>query len=357
VYHPLGPWKAKEDHATPYFVGLDVSKKTTSVCVTDRDGAIVQEGVVETSPNALVGFLRGDGRRYIRVGMETGTLSAWLYEGLTRNGLPVVCVENRSAHSIMKVQRNKTDRNDARGIAALMRQGSYRAVHIKSAASQQARAMIAARQLLIEKARDVANSIRSLLLGLGLKLDAGRPTTFAWRAKALAAPDDFANRLVEPLLNVLAALQREKAAIEASLLQMANADPVCRRLTTAPGIGPLTALIFRSAVDQPRRFAKSRLIGVHFGLTSRTFQSGGSSVQGRITRWGDGTVRRALVMAAWTLMKKTLRRSWLSDWVAEIAARRGGGRAMVAGARRLAIILHRMWITETDFQWEASMKA
>jgi transposase len=337
----------------PYFVGLDASKRTTHICVIDRDGAVVDEGVVETSPKAIASFLRGQRRRYVRVGMEAWSIAAWLYDGLSKAGLPIVSIEARSAHAFLKANRNKTDRNDARAIAQLMRLGRYRVVHMKSLASQHVRALLTTRRLLVDKAGDIENAVRSLLLGAGLKLEHLRRRTFEARVRQLVEGSGLLRSLVESLLSVRAAIRLEKASIDKALSALAHADPVCVRLMTAPGVGELTALHFRSAVDEPRRFSKSRSVAAHFGLTPRIWQSGETAVRGRITCWGDAQVRRALVLSAWTYLKKSTRRSWLHDWADQIAARRGRGKAMVAVARRLATVLHRMWLSETDFRVNA----
>lgn len=194
----------------PYFVGLDSSKRTTSVCVIDRDGAVVREGVVATDPRAIVAFLRGERRRYVRVGIEAWTLSSWLYEGLTAAGLPTVCIEVRHAHGVMKAQRHKTDRNDAKGIAELMRLGAYRKVHVKSRASQEARAMITVRTLLVEKTRDLSNAIHGLLLSFGIKLGRLKPGTFEQRVRALVAGRGVVQELADALLQARAAILRQR---------------------------------------------------------------------------------------------------------------------------------------------------
>jgi transposase len=340
----------------PYFVGLDASKETTHICVMDRDGAVVETGVVETAAKTIAGFLRGQRRRYVRVGAEAWAISSWLHEGLAKAGLPIVLIDARHAHGLLKSQRNKTDKNDARGIADMMRVGVYRPVHVKSAASQETRMLLAARAMLTLKAHDVANFIHGVLLGAGLKLARLQRRTYEARVRALIAGSPFMKSLIEPLLAARAAILRERDGIEARLLTTARADPVCQRLMTAPGVGELTALIYRSSIDEPARFPRSRALGPHLGLTSRTYQSGDVEWRGRITKCGDGILRRALVTAAMTSLKKNTRESWLKAWARGVAERRGGMKAAIAVARRLAVVLHRMWVTQTDFRWEAPVQ-
>ena len=336
----------------PYFVGLDTSKKTTSVCVIDAAGVVVREGVVETSPPAIIGFLRGEGRRYARVGMEAWSIAPWLYAGLAKGRLPIFCIEVHHAHGILKTRRNKSDRNDARGIAEMMRVGAFRQVHVKSDWSREVRAMLVARTALVTKAGDLANLIGGTLLTFGLKLGRLQRRTFERRALALTEQNPAARAVVAPLLRARAALIEERNAIESRLLAIAQSDPVCRRLMTAPYVGPLTALLYKTAIDEPGRFGRSRNVGAHLGLTPRLHQSGEISTLGRVTRAGDAAVRTALFIAAIGQLKTNVRPNWLRAWALDLAERRGRKKAAVALARRLAIVLHRMWISETDFRWE-----
>jgi transposase len=334
----------------PHYVGLDVSKATTSICVVDGAGERVAEGVVETEPHAIIAFLRGSGRRYARIGIEAMSMTPSIYEPLGKAGLPIICIENRLAHNVLSTRRNKTDRNDARGIAEIMRAGIYRQVHVKTRASLEVKTMLAARRFLVSKRRDIDNLIGAFLLQDGQKLPRGSIGTFLRRVEATSRS---ASRLVQDTLQSLLELRStvlEKIAlIEARLEEIADADPICRRLTTAPGVGKLTALIYRVGVDIPERFAKSRLIGAHFGMTPTSKQSGNVRRRGRITRCGDGYVRSALHNAARAVMRSRTHPSALKIWGKNVERKRGYWKALVAVARKLAVILHRMWVTETDF--------
>lgn len=336
----------------PYFVGLDVAKRSTSICVLDELGAIVEERSVETSPKAIIGALRGGRRRYRRLGMEGGPLSAWLYEGLAKAGLPITNIDARHAHAVLSTRRNKTDRNDARGIAELMRAGTYRISHIRSRESRELRSLLVAREAIVTKRADIDSVIMAVLLGFGLKLAAGARKTFAARAEVLGRTDAGAWAVIEPLLRVRAALVEECRHFDARVEELAKEDTVCRRLMTAPGIGPLAALAFKSAIEFPERFPASRTVGAHFGLTPRTHQSGERDVRRGITHAGDRMVRRLLYLAARSLSRRGARSSWLSMWARSLLERIRYNKAMVAVARKLAVVLHRMWMTETDFRWE-----
>jgi transposase len=230
-------------------------------------------------------------------------------------------------------------------------------MRIKSAACREMRAVLTVRTVLMQKAQDVENAIRGLLVGMGMAAGRLDKRPFEQCVRRIVEKDPIARRLVEPLLTVRATLRREQFEIEAHLRATAREDAVCRRLMTAPGIGELIAMTFRVAVDDPARFARSRTVGAHFGLTPTTHQSGEGTRSGRISRRGDGAVRTALVLAAKVLFRKNVRQSWLTTWAAQVAARRGGAKAMIAVARKLAVVLHRMWVSETDFRWNVESSA
>ena len=339
----------------PCFVGLDASKITTHICVLDEAGRLVEEGITESDPRAIVAFLRGKRRRYAKVGLEAWSLASWLYIGLAKAGLPVIVIEAFHAHSVLTAaRRNKTDRNDARGIAELMRQGIYKTVHVKTSESQDIKTELSVRKLLLTKAHDVENGVQGLLLLHGIKLKRGLNATFERHAMELAIPAPRARELIRPLLAVRRCILDEVARFDIRLKNLAASDPVCQRLMTAPGVGTMTALTFRAAIDEPTRFTRSRSVGVHLGLTPRTRQSGGKETRGGISKMGDASARTALFLAAITQMRRSTRPSWLKTWGEQVAARRGRKKAVVAVARKLAVTLHSMWVNQTDFRWSVT---
>jgi transposase len=208
--------------------------------------------------------------------------------------------------------------------------------------------------LMAKKAMDIEKAIGNFLLSSGLKLARLRRKTFERRVRALIAGKPFLAELVEPLLEMRAALKQRAAAYEARVIAIAKADPVCARLVSAPGISWLTAITYRTCLDEPARFTRSRNLGPHLGLTPKTLQSGERVRNGRITRWGDRSVRTALYNSARGLLRTQIRPSWLSVWGKALAARRGKKTAIIAMARRLAVVLHRMRLDNTDLRWEAS---
>ena len=208
-----------------YFVGMDVGKKLTAVCVMDAEGAVVERGEVETTPRALVAFLRGRGWRYRRIGMEAGDMASWLYAGLIKAKLPVLQIDPCHAHSVLSAQRHKTDRNDAQGIAELMRLGAYKGVHTKSRESQDQRALLVARQTLMVKRVDLDTVIRALLRSLGLKLPRYISQSFAARVRALGEASQARWLAVEPLLLARDALAEQIKVLERQIDSVAQAVP------------------------------------------------------------------------------------------------------------------------------------
>jgi transposase len=232
-----------------------------------------------------------------------------------------------------------------------MRTGWYRAVHVKSPASRSWRALLAARRLVLNKMRDVENGLRALLREAGLKL--GRPARreLAARVRELTAGDPVLSAVAEPLLAVVEVMSRELAGLTKQVLAVVRDEPVCRRLMGVPGVGPLTALAFRATIDRPDRFRRSRDVGAHLGLTPKRYQSGETDVQGGISRCGDELARTALYEAAHSLLVRSRKWSALRAWGTQVAKRRGIARARVAVARKLAVVMHRVWVDGAEFRW------
>jgi transposase len=270
-----------------------------------------------------------------------------LHQALTEAGIPAICIETRQAKAAMGAMPNKTDRNDARGIAQIMRTGWYRAVHVKSSCCRSWRALLTARRMVLNKRRDIENGLRALLR------EVGTPSrrNFAARVIELAADDPVLSALARSLLSVIAAMTEEIDRFTKRVLDEVRIEPTCRRLMTVQGVGPFTALAFRATIDRPDRFRRSRDVGAHLGLTPRRYQSGETDVQGRISRCGDELARTALYEAAHSLLIRSTKWSALRAWGMNVAKRRGMARARVAVARKLAVILHRMWTDGTEFRW------
>jgi transposase len=334
-----------------YFAGLDVSVKETSVCIVDDAGKIVREARVASEPEALLQVLTNTIYRLKPVGLEAGPLSQWLYSVLAEAGLPVICVETRHMRAVLKAQINKTDRNDARGIAQMMRVGLYRPVHVKTLRSQKLRMLLTHRKLLQSKAIAIENDLRATLRNFGLKVGIVGTVKFEARIKELVANLPDVALLVEPLLVVRRVLREQVGILHRRLLAVVRDDDVCRRLMTIPGVGPVVALTYRVTVDLPARFRNSKAVGAVFGLTPSRYQSGESDRIGTISRCGDEMMRMMLYEAAQSMLVRSAKWSWLKAWAMKIARHRGMKKAIVALARRLAVIMHRIWVDGTEFRW------
>jgi len=347
----------KEKRSMDHFAGLDVSVKETCVCIVDDTGKIVREVKVASEPEALLAVLKNPAYRFKRIGLEAGPLSQWLYSALAEAELPVVCVETRHMQAVLKAQVNKTDRNDARGIGQMMRVGLYRPVHVKTLRSQKLRMLLTYRKLLVSKAIAIENDLRGTLRNFGLKVGMVGKVNFEARIRELVEnlPDPAV--LVEPLLVVRRVLREQIGILHRRLLAIVRDDDVCRRLMTVPGVGPVVALTYRATVDVPARFRNSKAVGASFGLTPSKYQSVEINRTGSISRCGDEMMRVMLYEAAQVMLTRTNKWSWLKAWAMKIARHRGMKKAIVALARRLAVILHRIWVDGTEFRWTREVLA
>jgi transposase len=334
-----------------YFAGLDVSVKQTCVCIVDDTGRLVREVKVASEPEALLPVLTNPIYRFKRIGLEAGPLSQWLFGALAEAGLPVICVETRHMRAVLQAQINKTDRNDARGIAQMMRAGLYRPVHVKTLRSQKLRVLLSHRKLLQSKAIALDNDLRGTLRNFGLKVGVVGASKFEARIRELVEPLPDLAGLVEPLLIVRRTLREQIGILHGRLLAIVRTDDVCRRLMTVPGVGPVVALTYRATVDVPARFRNSKAVGAVFGLTPSRYQSGEIDRTGAISRCGDEMMRAMLYEAAHIMLVRLAKWSWLKAWAMKIARRRGMKKAIVALARRLAVILHRIWVDGSEFRW------
>jgi transposase len=326
-----------------YYAGIDVSLEYSSVCVVDGTGKIMRERKVASEPGALIDWFRSQGLALERIGLEAGPLSQWLYAALREAGFAVELLETRHVRDAFKAMPVKSDRNDARGIAHLMRLGWFRPVHCKSIEAQETRAVLTARKLLQSKLRDIENSLRGMLRGFGLKVGKTTERTFADRIRELVAGHPGLELVAQALLEAHAVLRREFNGLDKQVQKLARSHPSAKLLMTAPAVGPIVALTYASAIDDPKRFSSSKATGAHFGLTPKKYQSGQTDYTGRISKIGDASVREALYQAAHVMMTKPVRNcSALKSWAMRIAKRAGMRKAKVALARKLAVILHRM---------------
>lgn len=340
-----------------YYGGIDVSLEESSVCVVDSNGGIAHEAKVASEPAALIAWFDALGFAVVRIGLEAGPLSQWLYAGLAEAGLAVELLETRHVRGAFKAMPVKTDRKDARGIAQLMRLGWFRPVHCKSLSAQEVRALLTARKLVQSKLHDVEMSLRGILRGFGLKVGKTTPRSFEARVRELVAAHATLTTVAEALLAARGGLARELGGLEKRVRALARRDARARLLMTTPGVGTIVALTYVSAIDDPSRFRSSKMVGAHFGLTPKKYQSGETEVSGRISKIGDRGVRTALYEAANVILTRPVRGSALKRWAMAVAKRAGMRKAKVALARKLAVVLHRMLVDGAAFNAEKAAAA
>ena len=340
-----------------HYVGLDVSLKQTSICVVNQTGLVVREGVVDSDPEAIAEFVRSKAPEAVRIGLETGPTTTWLWTELSRLGLPMICIDARHAKAVLKIQINKSDRNDAAGIARIMQTGWFKEVRVKDLDSHSIRALLASRALLVKIKRDLENQVRGLLKNLGLVIGRAKFNVFAARAEELIEGRPELVAAIGPLLDARKAIEHHVGDLDRKVLKLARHDVQVRRFMTAPGVGPITALCFKATIGDPTRFNRSRSVGAYVGLTPRRHSSGEIDWSGRISKCGDAMLRTYLFEAANVLLTRVPKWSALKAWGMKLAKRSGLRKAKVAVARKLAVILHRMWIDGTEFNWSTKKAA
>src|SRR5262245_628065 len=333
------------------YTALDVSLRSVAICVVDEHGEVRYEAKVEADVDRIVARLRSFSADVRIVGFEAGTLTQYLTYGLQAAGFEVICLEARQVSAALAAMRNKTDRNDARGIAQILRTGWYSRVHVKSQESHQIRLLLSSRRAVLCKCVDLENELRGLLKVFGVRLPSKvSHGAFDATVHPLINSDPMLARALLPMLEARLVLYRAYLKLDNEIKAIVRTDPTCQRLMTVPGVGAVTALTFKAAVDDPRRFKSSRTVAAHFGLTPRRFQSGETDNPGRISKAGDPEVRSALYVAAHALVTRACAWSSLKAWGVRLAKTRGHRRAVIAVARKLAVILHKMWMNGTDFR-------
>jgi transposase len=335
------------------YVGLDVSLEQTSICVVDDSGKALWQGKCASTSEALAAVIRAKAPGVVCVGLESGPLSSWHWHELKKLGLPVVCLDARHAKAALSLQLNKTDQNDARGLAQIVRTGWYREVAVKSVDSQLLRSLLTTRAQLVRMRVDLANQIRGTLKPFGRVVGKGGGRPFIERVHSLVAGGPL-QEVAEALLTAWQAVSSQVAALSRRLVAIGRQDTAVKRLMTAPGVGTLVAMAYVSVIDAPERFANSSKVGAYVGLTPRRYQSGEEDYTGRISRCGDKLLRTCLFEAAGIILHRVSKWSALKAWGTRLAKRAGTRKATVAVARKLAVILHRMLRDGTEFRWSPS---
>lgn len=334
-----------------HYIGLDVSNKTVSVCVIDNKGTIIDERELCMHAPDVLTHLASWKATVVHVGFEAGQLAPWLYHTLKEAGYPAVCLEVRHMSAAIKAQAAKTDRNDARGMAQMLRLGWYKATHVKSPEMQKIRMLLTHRKHLDGQVLGMMNTVRGSLKAFGIRLGNVGHKVFAETVREKIACDNMMGLAIEPLLSALETLQKSLAAMDATVKKLAREDTVCRKLMTVPGIGPVNALTFKATIEDPARFSRARDIGPYLGLVPRKYASGQIDHNGHITKTGDRMLRCYLFEAALNVLTRLKRDCPLRTWGRDLAKRSSLYRAAVAVARKLAMICLSVWRKDTEFTW------
>jgi len=334
-----------------HYIGLDVSMKETSICVIDETGKIVYEGIEESDPTKLVTHIKALKLNVEKIAIESGSISHWLVSQMQKQGTPVICVDARHLAAILSLNVNKTDKNDARGIATALRGGLYREVHLKSQVHVDVCSLITARKTLVNQRTKLKNTIRGLLKSYGIRLLTTGTNSFSEKVneslQGLPFPPATA---ITAVLKGFQALDEQVLKLEKQIKIEAQNDPDICLLMSIPGVGPITALSFKAAIGDPARFQDSRFVGAYLGMTPHQYSSGETQRLGRISKRGTAAVRSLLYEAAVVMLTRTKVWSKPKAWALKILRKKGMKKAAVALGRKLAVIMHRMLITKQAFK-------
>lgn len=331
------------------YVGLDVAQRSTEICVLDTQGEVIWQGACDSNPAAIHAAVSQHAPSCEIIAFETGPLAVWHWHSLSELGLPVVCLHARHVHAAIALQVNKTDKNDALAIAQVAKSGWFRPVDVKSFDSHRVRLMLTARARVVSMRVALYSQIRGVLKTFGIVLPPGRGARFERIVTEAIQRDIYLEQVVGPLLGLWRSLSDELRCDNRDLARLARKSTTCKILMTAPGVGVLTALAFMSTIDNPARFKRSEDVGAYLGLTPKRYQSGAVDRTGRISKTGDRMTRSLLFEAANVLLTRSKSDSSIKNWGCDLALRVGRKKAKVAVARKLAVVMHRMWSNGTPF--------
>jgi len=323
------------------YIGLDVSMKETAISIR-RDGKRIWRGKCASDPAVIASLLRKHAPSAKRVIFETGPLSVWFYHALCAEGLPAICIDARHAKAALDMAANKTDANDADGLAHLAEVGFYREVRVKGFDSMLTRTLVSARTRLVRITTELSNQIRGLMKTFGLVVPAGKGSKFDEHVRALLVDQKDLAAIVLPVLEAWRSMRLRAAELGRQLIADARKSEACQLLMSIPGVGTVTAICFTTAIEDPNNFKKSRSVGAWLGLTTRRYQSGQVDYDGHISRRGDRHVRSLLYEAATVILTRSSAESGLRTWGLALKERLGFKRAAVAVARKLAVTMHAM---------------
>jgi transposase len=323
------------------YIGLDVSLKETAVSIR-RDGKRVWRGKCASDPQALATLIRKHAPAAKRVVFETGPLSVWFFHALTAEGVPAICIDARHAKAALNMAANKTDANDADGLAHLAEVGFYREVRVKGYDSMLSRTLISSRTRLVRIGTELSNQIRGMMKTFGLLVPSTKGGRFDDQVRRLLADNEALARIILPVLEAWRSVRLRAAELGRQILANARQSTDCQLLMSIPGVGAITASSYVAAIEDPANFKKSRSVGAWFGLTTRRYQSGEVDYDGHISRRGDAHMRGLLYEAATVLLTRTRGESDLRTWGLKLREKLGFKRAAIAVARKLAVIMHAM---------------
>jgi transposase len=336
------------------YAGLDVGGKRTAVCVVDESGKIIWRGMVDTHPEFIDAALKRFHGQLAKVGLETGPFTPHLFRSLAALGHPMVCMDARRAADAIKSRRIKSDKADAWALAEMLRTGWFTDVHVKSEDTHRLKMLLGARDQLIKVKRSLGNQVRGLLRPFGVKLPSRvGAKLFAEAAFQATHQDPLMSASVAALLEALASIESQIARLDDELDRLARRNEVAWRLMSVPGVGRVTALAFIAAIENADRFHRTRDIGAYLGLTERRYQSADTDIRMGISKQGDAMARHYLYEAANVLLTTVKKSFALRNWGIRLMKKIGPKRARVAVARKLAVLLGRIWKDGSHFEANA----
>jgi transposase len=333
-----------------YYAGLDVSMKETVICIVNEMGESVHRGRAKTDPEKIAHHLLNAKFKLERIGIESGSLSHWLVERLKEQGFPAICIDARKMAAVLSIRVNKTDDNDALGIAEAMRCRMYKEVTQKSQISIETGTLMQCRKTLVHQRVQLINSIRGFLKTYGIRLGSSGEREFPEKVRGrLSEVFEIAKAGIESLLSCYGKLCEEIKKIDRKIEELARNDDDVQRLMTVPGVGIVTAMTFKTEIDDPKRFRKSKDVGAYFGMTPRQYSSGETKKQGRISKCGSTEMRTLLTEAGLVCLTRSKKWSKVKAWGLKVMRKHGAKKAAVATGRKLAVIMHRMLLEKKDF--------
>lgn len=333
-----------------HYIGLDVSMKRTFICVLNEQGKIVHEGSENTEPRLIADYLSKLDLKEMTVGFESGSLTPYLLTGFKERAIEAICMDARKLSPILALKVNKTDKNDARGIAEVLRAGMYTQVHCKPEESINRAILLTSRRVLVEQQTHLKNTVRGVLKGYGIRLGAISAKKFAIAVmKEIETCEAIVILSIKCLLDAFDKLVEETGKIDKKMLEIAYYDKEVRRFMTIPGVGPVTALTYKTEIFDATRFKESRSVGAYLGMTPTQYASGETQRQGKTSKCGSKELRFLLVEAGIVILTRSKKWSKLKAWGLKIMRKKGLKKAAVAVGRKLAVIMHRMMLEEKDF--------